>query len=723
MKEKKEIDLSIQVEGDIPDYAWYGNGVQVSSSEDENTNDHDDHDDDDDYEDESDDCSVQEDVTGWYQQKNDYLRNNPSFMEIETDIFLRLLFCRGDDFEFLPFEEEWCEAYEWWTENPRDSKRPPKLSYVYNGIAQAIYGKKDKRNRTFVITSKAEKLYRILQHPFVVMSPISYTGKRRLKHNARYLYAMVIDLDDVDADNLDNLLFQSDPTRKHTTFPQPNIIVNSGNGIHLYYLLETPVPMFEDIYSILNKIKKELTRRIWNKGTTHDNPDKPQYQGNCQGFRLPGTQTKSRQKVTAFRNLNPHVKPYYKVEDLAYGGGGWITEEELAQVRRGTYNPNRCTLKQARELWPEWYERRIIQGVKPGRWFIKRDLYDWWKQQIPIYATVGHRYFCLMVLSMYAQKCKQLSPEEFRAVHHKRCAKMSELQFKRYYAKCGRGVTEEEFQTDLKELVPFLDGLSQTQNDRFTIEDAEEAAAAYKENYCTFPIKDIQAITGVPVERNQTRKKRSQKEHLTRASWVRDGLYSDWTIGRGRNRKQREIFEWRQEHPEGTKYACAKELKVDKKTVMKWWNSTEDEIIANEEQKSALMALKVRKSEESDVSTLHDIGAAYNAGYVTDRKVAEATMQHTEGYQEQTPETIRDTRDELTDAINFEALNVEEFMKSMGIPEFLIPMMKEEISRQMQTPEFWEKYKQTHPDVDMSKWPPQARNAYEAAVKGHREKK
>ena len=130
--------------------------------------------------------------------------------------------------------------------------------------------------------------------------------------------------------------------------------------------------------------------------------------------------------------------------------------------------------------------------------------------------------------------------------------------------------------------------------------------------------------------------------------------------------------------------------------------------------------MKVRQSEQSGAQELHDIGAAYNTGYVTDRKVAEATMQHVEGYEEQSPETIRETRDELTDAINYGALNMENLMRSMGVPEFLIPMMKDEFARQIQTPEFWEKYKKEHPTVDMSKWPPQAKMAFEDAIKEHK---
>ena len=344
----------------------------------------------------------------WYHQKNEYLRNHPNLREINTLDFLHLVFCRGND-EMLPFEEQWCEAYDWWTSHPRSAKRPPEYPYVYNGIAQAIYGKRkraDQKNKTFVITNKVDQLNEILQHPFVIISPVSYTGKRRTKSNARYLYAIAIDIDSVDGKNLDNLLYQSDPTRKvPLTFPQPQIIVNSGSGIHIYFLLESPHPMFNDVYPILNKVKKELTRRVWNRGVTHEDPHKPQFQGNCQGFRLPGTQTKTRQRVTAFQNINPHVKPFYKITDLMANGGGFLSDEEQQLLAKGKYNPDRIPLKQARELYPEWYERRIIQGHKSGRWFIKRDLYDWWKKQISEKVSVGHRYFCLMALAVYAAKC------------------------------------------------------------------------------------------------------------------------------------------------------------------------------------------------------------------------------------------------------------------------------------------------------------------------------
>ena len=636
----------------------------------------------------------------WYHQKNEYLRSNPNLREINTLDFLHLVFCRGND-EMLPFEEQWCEAYDWWTSHPRSAKRPPEHPYVYNGIAQAIYGKRkrasDQKNKTFVITSQVEQLNEILQHPFVIISPVSYTGKRRTKSNARYLYAIAIDIDSVDGKNLDNLLYQSDPTRKvPLTFPQPQIIVNSGSGIHIYFLLESPHPMFNDVYPILNKVKKELTRRVWNRGVTHEDPHKPQFQGNCQGFRLPGTQTKTRQRVTAFQNINPHVKPFYKITDLMANGGGFLSDEEQQLLAKGKYNPDRIPLKQARELYPEWYERRIIQGHKSGRWFVKRDLYDWWKKQISEKVSVGHRYFCLMALAVYAAKCN---------------------------------IDEEEFMKDLESFVEPFDGISYTRNDddRFTIEDALDAAAAYRECYCTFPIEDLRDITGIEIERNKTRKFKKQDKHLEEARAIRDVRQKRegriWNENGIKNTKLVEIFEWRKNNPEGSKYACAKELGISKPTVMKWWDATEETI--EQENQRRIDMLEERKLAirqqlyEAELSELHDIGAGFNRGYLADRKAADLVMQNTAGYDDQSEENIKKTGDDLADLINFSEVSMDAIMKSMGIPEQMMPILKAQMREAMKTPEFWQQYKAANPTVDTSQWPKEIQDLYNKKIRGN----
>lgn len=63
------------------------------------------------------------------------------------------------------------------------------------------------------------------------------------------------------------------------------------------------------------------------------------------------------------------------------------------------------SLAEARKKYPEWYEKRIVQGERRERWHVKRDLYDWWLRKIKEGASVGHRYSCLCVLASYAVKC------------------------------------------------------------------------------------------------------------------------------------------------------------------------------------------------------------------------------------------------------------------------------------------------------------------------------
>lgn len=727
---------SLEDVGDMPDEVYYGTSVDESVDdlplEDDGVE-----------VGKSDDPRVDEDYlrsVAYYESKNAYLRSNPMFREIDTDAFLHLLFSRKNDKtggELLPFEEEWCEAYEWWTTNDasgRKENRPAKYKYEYNGIAQAIYGKRQKenKNKTFVITSGAERLHEMLEHPFVIMSPISYTGKRRTKNNARFLYAIAIDIDSVDGDNLENLFYQSDPLRKHITFPQPQIVVNSGGGIHIYFLLESPVAMFKDAYPILNKIKKELTRRVWNKGTTHEDPGHPQFQGNCQGFRVPGTQTKTWKPVTAFQNMNPHCKPYYSISDLSFGGGGFLTMEEEELLKKGKYKPNRISVNKARQLYPEWYERRIVLKTPPGRWYVKRDLYDWWRKQIFLHASVGHRYFCLMTLAIFAKKCKQLTYEQFKAVYAERLKGLSERQIMNKFRK-RRGVTEEEFKKDLMDFVAVLDGLSVTQKseDRFTVDDALDAAAAYQETYCTFPMADLRDITGVKIEKNQRRKYKTQVEHLIEARAVRDAHDEkrghSWNIKRGRKRKQELVFQWRQEHHDETMYSCAKELGISRSTVKQWWNTTIDEIREYEEQRE--LTFQERIIEEQRKSEIRDLGAAGNLAYNMDKSAITQILHQVPGFEKLSQADQSGLLYDLADTINFSDASLEEMYKAMiGIPEaarpyvHVEPSVLAELRKELSKPYNYSAELENLTE-QMAEWPDEMKELYRKQIESYRNKK
>ena len=77
------------------------------------------------------------------------------------------------------------------------------------------------------------------------------------------------------------------------------------------------------------------------------------------------------------------------------------------------FHPSRMTRAQAKEAYPEWYQRVVIEGNKrKKKWDIAGKvhgddpyaLYHWWLRQIGSIEG-GHRYFYLMCLAIYAYKC------------------------------------------------------------------------------------------------------------------------------------------------------------------------------------------------------------------------------------------------------------------------------------------------------------------------------
>ena len=122
---------------------------------------------------------------------------------------------------------------------------------------------------------------------------------------------------------------------------------------------------------------------------------------------------------------------------------------------------------------------------------------------------------------------------------------------------------------------------------------------------------------------------------------------------------------------------------------------------------------------EAELSELHDIGAGFNRGYLADRKAADLVMQNTAGYDDQSEENIKKTGDDLADLINFSEVSMDAIMKSMGIPEQMMPILKAQMREAMKTPEFWQQYKAANPTVDMSQWPQEIQELYNKKIQGN----
>lgn len=459
-----------------------------------------------------------------YNLRNGYLKYNPYFQYTEINVykFFELIYSRNDE---MPLEE--CEGASQEHQN-----------HKYHGIATEIL--KD-RARHFMIFNDLNFLEEIKDREFVITSPISSIGRNRTAKNSRFLYAFAIDLDGVGKQQIEDIFYQY----KNEVMPKPNIIVSSGNGLHLYYILEKPIALFDNIKILLKRFKYGLIDLVWNGYTS--SVKKRQYQGIFQGFRIPETKTKFGEVVRAFYLENSEL---YTIEKLNH----WVTgrrklvDTEIDIINKALYIPKKLTLKEAKEKYPDWYERRIVKGDKSRKkWHIKRDLYDWWKRTITDNEKVveGHRYFCIMSLAMYGLKCD---------------------------------IPYEEVKADAYSFLEEMESKTGNQDNHFTEEDIEDALKAYKENYMTFPRKDIEIITGISIPPNK-RNYRKQEVHLMGARAIQEindkVNQTDWRKGNGRKSKKNEVIDYLRFNPRATKYRCIKETGLDKKTVYKYWEEAQ----------------------------------------------------------------------------------------------------------------------------------------------------
>ena len=102
-----------------------------------------------------------------------------------------------------------------------------------------VYTEGEKKHTRIVFDDLGE-LYELLNNECAFMSPISYFGRNRTAKNARYIYALAFDLDEVGRKQID-AFFGYHVYQKH--YPRPTYVVNSGGGVHLYYFFKEPIPM------------------------------------------------------------------------------------------------------------------------------------------------------------------------------------------------------------------------------------------------------------------------------------------------------------------------------------------------------------------------------------------------------------------------------------------------------------------------------------------------
>ena len=442
-------------------------------------------------------------------------------------------------YEYLSAQFEQVGGYEFYKELFPDNEvtgveykdfSHPSAVYLFRGDDGKVH-----KRKMYCDTWEQDYMEFVEQKELALCGGLVYRKNRNRLDNAQRMNALIFDLDGVGIKELRNLFlrFGGDP-EKLRRLPMPTFLVLSGKGLHVYYVFQHPIDLYPNIKIQLKSLKYDLTFRMWEYDGTSQLKE-IQYQSINQCFRMVGSvNEKYGTEVVAFRTgdrvtldyLNAYAKPENRVD----------VNKPL--------RPSRMTRAQAKEAYPEWYERVVVNGDKRRKqWDIAGKvhgddplaLYHWWLRQI-LGVKGGHRYFYMMCLAIYAYKC---------------------------------GVSKEHLRQDMQRAFEELKMVKH--ENALTEDDIKSALEAYDKEYFNFTIADIEALTDIRIERNK-RNGRKQALHLRLARGQLAILKEAGEKSQGRPSVALVVYEWRRQFPNGTKSQCKTETGLSYPTIRKWWD-------------------------------------------------------------------------------------------------------------------------------------------------------
>lgn len=431
----------------------------------------------------------------------------------------------------------------------QSSQDNPQSNFVYNAIilSKSNNGKINK----FIVTKNPTILKNVKNQDFAISSPITYVGKNRFSKNARFLYAITIDLDFVGFPQIRDLLFQIN----NNVIPQPNIITNSGNGLHLTYIIKEPIPMYKESQQILNKLKYGLIDIVWNVYTSQYK--NRQYQNVIQGYRLPESKTKFGEIVKSYFDINSN---YHTIEEL----NSYLKDSEehkkleeseiikINQIIKGEYD-YKARMEELKRQFPDWYERRIVKKEPRKKQAVNKNVYNWWLnilQNEDEKVTIGHRYYCCLALVSFGTKCN---------------------------------IPYEKVKADLYSLVNKFDTKTLAPDNHFTIKDVESALLFYgSQKALMLSRENISNFTNIKIEKRK-RNGLSRKEHLKIVNFSNKIKRENGLIKRPKRYKSKirdRLKEYIKENPyETNKSLIARELDCSLGCINKNYTECRKEVI------------------------------------------------------------------------------------------------------------------------------------------------
>lgn len=344
----------------------------------------------------------------------------------------------------------------------------------------------------------------------VLLGGCTYFNNWISKRSAKDIYTFIIDMDNVYSGTLLNALRNDWRTANNEPLAMPTYIVNSGTGLHLYFVLKERIPNYHVSTENLDRLYRALaiqqtTRRVY----LHK-----QVQWFGQDFRMAGGQNKYGWINTVFK-----VGEKWDIDDLAKQVG-------LKDVHFIRYGEKRSEKPQIRAK----RKKKKCTGWKSNRAF-----YDYAVKTCREKTKEGNRYTSMCALSVIAWKCN---------------------------------VSQDELEKDLISLLPdYNRGATRIIKQK----EIYSAMKMYNEKAMLTQRESLENWQGweyKPIKRNG----RKQALHLERARAVQKIDYpnNEWA---GRKPKCDLVQQWRREHPVGKKIDCERDTGLSRHTILKWWDA------------------------------------------------------------------------------------------------------------------------------------------------------
>lgn len=350
----------------------------------------------------------------------------------------------------------------------------------------------------------------------VLMGGVTYYKQFISKKTAKDICAFIIDMDNVYSAYLIETMQDGWKARDGQALPLPTYIVNSGIGLHLYFILKEPIPNYKMQTENIDKLYRQLATIE----TTKRGFVRKQVQWFGQDFRMAGGCGKDLWENTVFK-----VGDKWDADELAKACGldiHFVMPDEPRKQKSSKAAGKRKAAPRRKGF------------------YTNRAFYDYALKQCQNGSSKeGWRYTSMCALSVIAWKCK---------------------------------VPYEELEQDLKALLPiFNTNAERPVKDR----EVESALKMYNERAIMTPRERLEVWQGwsyKPIKRNGQKR----AEHLEESRAIRDIRQkrkgTKWTDGNGRKNKRDIVLQYKQENPNATVTEIAQALGISRPTVYKWLN-------------------------------------------------------------------------------------------------------------------------------------------------------